>query len=349
MVTNYTGETKDTGSKVAPPKEIKRMMGVTKKPNGGYHVSINASSLDLIQTCLKKAQFQLRDGLVSKDPMLAPTFGTGIHKALEIFYAAPREARSLPPGYKNKIAMICQGTPVEGDELVLQAARGFYNEVGEELKGLPDEDKRSLANGAWLLGEYFEARIHDPYEVFFYNDKPCVETLYEANLIDTPELTIDVFGTVDAIMQNKANGSLVICDHKTSSATFMGDFFNRTKPNHQYTCYVWLIEQCLGLGIENFMINIFQVKPRPKTSRGKGPDFMHIITKRSAEDIESFKQSVIFYVLQYITCLEADYFPIGTVNACAMYGRCSFLQVCESPASIQQNILNANFKKRGAE
>lgn len=330
-----------------PVPEIKRMLEVKTKPGGGYHVTINASSLDMIQTCLRKSQYQLRDNLVPHDKSMGIIFGSGIHKALEVFYEAPRELRILPPNYKQKLELICQGHKPTEDFIIYKAAWEFYNEVGLELSGLPDTDKRSLSNAAWLLGEYFESRINDPYEVYVHNGTPCVETMYECDFFDSKSLTIRIHGTVDAILQNKANGNLIICDHKTTSATNMNDFFNRTKPNHQYSLYVYLVEKALGLGIENFMINVFQVKARPKTAKGSGPNFLNIMTKRTPEDLAEFEKSLLFYVRQYILCLETGHFPLGTANACANYGQCAFLKVCESPASIQSSILSAEFKERG--
>lgn len=327
---------------------VKRMMEVTKKPSGGYHVIINPSSLDIIQTCLRKAQFQLRDDLVPLEDSAATTFGKGIHKFLETFYMEPRENRSLPHRYKENISLICAGHTVQEDHFVYRAARAFYDETRDALMGLPDDDKRSLLNGAWIMSEYLESRITDPYEVFIVNGQKCIETMYQAVLYDRPDLTIEIHGTVDAILINKANDSLVICDHKTTSASTMNDFYNRTKPNYQYSMYVWLVEEVLKLGIENFMINVVQVKPRPKTSRGAGPHFLSIMTKRTPEDIEEMTRGVIFYVKQYLQCLDQDYFPLSTANACANYGRCSFLEVCESPSRIQKSILEANFKQRGA-
>lgn len=329
-----------------PPK---RMMRVTKDPvSGKYLVEINFSSLDIIQTCPKKAYYALHRGLIPKEGSMATTFGKGIHKALEIMYAYPREARTLPSNYKSKILMMCQGQTLDDEQssFVYQATRGFIDETAS-LASLPIEDKRSLVNGGWLLGEYFESRWNDPYEVLFIDGKPQVESLLETDIYEDSKMKIRFFGTVDAIFENKSTGQLVVCDHKTTSAMYIGQFLDRTKPNHQYTAYIHLAQQCLGLNTENFMINVFQVKPKPKTSRGKGPDFLHVITKRTPEDIEDMIQSTAYYVSQYIHWLEDGYWPFGTVNSCGNYGKCTYLDVCASPNAIKESILDANFIKRG--
>lgn len=333
--------------KKAGGEEPKKMLRVEKR-GSKYFVEINSSSLDVIQTCPKKAYYALHRGLVSQEPSPALTFGSGIHKALEIFYATPREERELPRNYKTKIMMMCQGQvlPEEDSNCIYRAVRGFIDET-QALASLPDDDKRSLNNGGYLLGEYFESRINDPYEVLVHEGKPLIETMYEHQIWDDEKLNIVLFGTVDAVMENKANGQIVVCDHKTTSALRMSDFYNRTKPNHQYTGYIYLAQQCLGLNTENFMINIFQVKPRPKTSRGKGPDFLHIITKRTPQDILDMVKTIRYFVSQYIYWLETEYWPYGTPNACANYGRCSYLSICESPEAIKESIIQAIYMERG--
>lgn len=334
------------GGKV-PLEEPKKMLSLRQDSAGKYFVEINSSSLDIIQTCPKKSQYALVSGLTSKEPGLAVTFGKGVHKALEIMYETPRDERLLVPNYKANLMRMAQGQSLEDESnFAFKAMRGFLEETGP-LSDLPIEDKRSLVNGAYLLGEYFETRYQDPYEVMLKDGKPLVETMYSHIIHDDAKLQIKIFGTIDAIMENKANGQVVVCDHKTTSATFMGDFYNRTKPNLQFTLYIYLTQKCLGLNVENFMINVFQVKPRPKTSRGKGPDFLNIITKRTPQDIEEALKTVHYWVTQYISWYENNYWPYGSVNACSMYGACTFNKVCSAPEAIREAILEAEYEPRG--
>ena len=317
----------------------KQMLIMEKKANGGWLIKINPSSLTLLQTCPKKSYYSLYKNLVPLKRSDAVLFGSAIHKALEIYYSAPREKRRVPPNMKDNINLMCHGQRLadESSSIIYRATRGFI-ECAAPLADLPNTDKRSLSNGGWLLGEYFEDRVYVPLEVMFRDGEPLVEKLLETEIFNSPELTIKLFGTIDAILINRSTEQVVICDHKTSSVVG-NDFYNRTKPNHQYTAYVHLAQQELGLSTENFMINCFQVKARPKTTRGKGPDFLHLITKRTPRDISDFILTTIYYVRQYISWVEEDFFPYGPVDACANYGRCSFLDVCSVPETIKESIL----------
>jgi hypothetical protein len=47
----------------------------------------------------------------------------------------------------------------------------------------------------------------------------------------------------------------------------------------------------------------------------------------------------------YLRWKERDRWPLGDVNACAMYGGCEFLDVCSAPAELRDNILDAKFQR----
>jgi hypothetical protein len=113
-----------------PEQAPKRMLKVYRDGDQTV-VEINSSSLDIIQTCPKKAEYSLKRGLTLKGGKPATTFGSGIHKALEVMYSTPREQRELPKGYKDKIIMMCQGQelPEESDYFVYRATRGFLDET----------------------------------------------------------------------------------------------------------------------------------------------------------------------------------------------------------------------------
>ena len=65
---------------------MKRML---EQKDGVFY--INSSSVDLIQTCRRKAYYALERNLRGGDESEAQLFGTAIHRAMEAFYGAPVE------------------------------------------------------------------------------------------------------------------------------------------------------------------------------------------------------------------------------------------------------------------
>lgn len=323
------------------PKEMLRVEIV----EGKTKVRINSSSLSILQTCPRKAYYSLERKISPKQEASATLFGSAIHAALETFYSANKSERILPPNMNKTLELMAFGatSDTENDFLVYRATRKFIDRA-EPLKSLPPEDKRSLANGVWILGHYFNSWIDDPYTVYVDKDGPFTERTLEAALYSNNNLEITLFGTIDVVMQNTANDELLVADHKTSSIVGK-DFYNRLKPNHQYTGYLWLANKVLGLDLDRFMVNCIEVKSKGVTGRAAKPNFPRQITTRTQEDFREFEQTVLYYVEQYLYWRKTNFFPVGPVDACANYGACTYLNVCSSPQSIRENIISAEYNQ----
>ena len=333
----------DSANCIPEITKIPKTMLTVEIVDGVTHVRCNSSSLSIIQQCPRKAYYSLHRGLTSKNESPATLFGSAIHAAMEVFYSAPSEQRIIPPNMIKNLELMSHGGALESEEsyLVFRATKAFINRAAP-LSSLPAEDKRSIPNGVWILGHYYETWINDPWTVCMDENGPIVERTLEAVIHEEPGLKITAFGTVDVALQNKANGNVLLCDHKTSSVVGK-DFYSRLKPNSQYSFYVWLAQQCLAIDTEDFMVNCIEVKPKPKTVRGSKPNFPRQITRRSVEDLQEFKSTLIHYIKQYLLWNSDKFWPLGQVDACATYGGCQYLNVCSSPASIRENIINADY------
>lgn len=331
-------------SEVAPqlvaqkPKEMLTVL----RDGAQVTVRINSSSLGIILSCLRKSHYTLQRQLKARSESTALLFGSAIHKAMEVFYSHPRAARSIPPHFNEHSALMAYGAEAPEDHFLYKSIAAFV-EAASSLQFLPDMDKRSLSTGIWILQNYFKTYINDQYVVAVDDKGPIVERTGELVLYEDATLRIVLFGTIDAVLKNLADGRLLPTDHKTTSTTG-ADFFNRLKPNHQYTGYLMIAREALGMEVSEFLVNGIQVKERPKTARGSLPNFTRQITSRSEFDIAEFKQTVIWAVKAYLQCMESELWPLGHVDACTHYGGCQFLEVCSAPAQLRENILEAKFK-----
>lgn len=316
------------------------MLQLTKEPSGKYLCEINFSSLDLIQTCLRKAYYILDQGLIKDDEAQALSFGTAMHKALEHWYELPIEQRELPAKYKEAAELIGYGHSVPEAETVgsLGSIKRFYDSARISLASVDATDKRSISNGIKILTAYFKHYANDRLEVYRDKDGPCIERKVSVELFDSEELKITYFGTIDVILENKETGIIMVADHKTTAA-LGAEFYNRCKPNHQYCGYTWAAREALGIPTDKFMINGLQVA---KTKQ----EFARQVVSFSDDDFEEFKSAVRVRVRQYITAKENNEWPLASPNACSMYGGCAFISVCSAPKSIRQSIINAGWGGR---
>ncbi len=322
----------------AGPKE---MLSVLPQPDGRTKVRINYSSLDIIQTCPRKAYYLLERKLIAKNESPATLYGKAIHGALEVFYSHSRRERTMPKNFLEHAELIPAGVaPPEGH--FLYAAISRFCEIAAPLRALPDSDKRSLGTGIWTLFHYFKTYLEDPYVVFCDSAGPVTERRFSLPLLSRGLLDIELFGTIDVVLKHEVTGVIIPTDHKTSSVVG-ADFYSRLKPNAQYTGYLLGAQAVLGLDTDSFMVNAIQVKPRPVTARGMPPHFPRQITKRSPDDMQEFREQVYASVVSFLQWKETGIFPLGPVNSCASYGGCNFLEICSAPTLLRNAMIENKF------
>lgn len=324
-----------------PKSEFKEMLTVSRDCNGKTVVRINFSSLDIIQTCMRKAKFSLQGNYSSISEAPALVFGTGVHKALESWYLSPRETRKHGSvTCDDAHAALLAGNSFDQDHEPCARCTAMKAFI-DATKVLTDNDgARSPESGVNILNNYFDVYLDDPYEILHDKHGPICERTVATQAYRDEDLEIWFFGTIDSVLQNRETKEIVICDHKTTSSLGK-DFFNRIKPNFQYAGYWLLAREALGLKPSQFMVNGIQVA---KTKQELSRQFTSI----SDEEIEELRTSLIWAVRNYLRCESTGIWPMSTPSSCAMWGGCQYKRVCEMPSAIQDSILSAEFVTKGA-
>jgi len=318
-------------------KPPKRMLEVIRDGKETI-VNINYSSLELMQTCMRKAKYSLLDNWAGPDSE-ALLFGSAIHKGIEVWYVQPRSQRKRVSTVCMDYQVLATTAPSHGETCARCMSVDAFRKDGEALALLGPENKRGIENGVEILNNYFDEYLDDPFEIVRSDDgNPMIEYHAQAQIYRGFRLTINYHGTLDIVFRDTITGDIFVADHKTTWQLGR-DFYNRLKPNHQYTGYVWLGNKTLGLNSNRFMINGIQVA---KTKRALARQF----TERNEEDFEELKNAVVFNVKNYLACIDSGVFPQNSPNPCTMYGSCSFRGVCDLPANMREQSLNLNFTPR---
>lgn len=269
----------------------------------------------------------------------ALAFGSAIHKALEHWYQLPIEKRELHKDHLEQAEAETFRPRPEGwfsvDNTALGSIAQFCTAGRPVLGSLDPIDKHSLQNGLKILKAYFKHYANDGLEVYRDKDGPCIERQFSFIIHDGPLLQIEYFGTIDVILKNKNTGMLMVADHKTT-ASLGSEFYNRCKPNPQYTGYVLGAREGLGIETNLFMINGIQTA-KTKT------EFARQITDRTEDDFKELRDSVYHRVWEWLTAIDNNIFPQTAPNPCSMYGGCSYRGICEVPHKIRQNVIDANY------
>lgn len=331
-----------------PTAPHKEMISVSvDPPTGKTLVRINSSSLGVIQECPRKSQYLLKEKWRSGVEAPATIFGSAMHKALEVFYSAPPEERRMVP--LERLELVANGHPVTENQLLERSVAAFA-EKATPLAQLPDTDKRSLSNGAWILHNYFKAYVDDPYVALVDKDGPFIERQFTHRFSEDESLIVDIFGTIDFAFRHIINGNILVGDHKTASSLGWGDssYYDRDRPNHQYTMYMLGAKRVFGFDTEEFMVNVIEVKAKPKTTKGSAPNFPRQITKRTEEDFDELHDVVMKAVHDYLYFSATNIWPLGPIGACTAYGGCTYKQVCAAPKSLRETILKNKFTRGDA-
>lgn len=335
---NFGGVLRAPPSSVDKPKEMLSVSVV----NGQTIVKVNSSSLSILQSCGRKSFYELEQNwrpLAVQAPLV---HGIAVHKAMQVFYMH-EGPRTIPENFSHVAPLLAHGHSAPEKHFLYDALLA-YVEAAEPLRALPDTDARSLTSGIWVLEHYFRTYLNDQYVIHTDASGPVVEREFETVLWEDAKLRIVLFGTIDFVLRNTVTGEILTGDHKTSSR--MGpDFFNRIKPNHQYTGYLLGAHRTLGVSSEHFLVNGIQSKARPLTARGGPPTFTRQITRRTPEDFAEFETSVRDAVGNYLRWQEEERWPLGSVDSCSMWGGCKFLDVCSAPNELRGNILESKFAR----
>ena len=285
---------------------------------------------------MRKAEYSLIRKLKHNTESEATLFGSAIHKALEHWYCLPEDQRELSTK-DSSIADTLINLSIDSEPLTgaLESIRQFSLKA-QPLQWLGDGDKRSIYNGIKILKSYFKHYLNDGLEVVLdENFLPYVEKEVEFKLYEDSRVVINYHGTIDMIVRNKISGHILVCDHKTT-ATLGSQFYNRIKPNHQYTGYVMAAQRCLGINTNMFLVNGIQVA---KTKA----EFARQTTERNLEDFNEMTSAVVASVYNLLGAIDSNNFPMSAPSSCTNYGSCAYLDICSSPGALRETIIQSKY------
>lgn len=335
----------DTALKL-PEQEPKEMLTVKKLLDGRQHVKINYSSYDLLNLCHRKAYYTLERKLINKRRQApALTFGSAVHKALEIWYCSPLETRKRDTkACKDWQDNELQRLTIQTELHEVQAGHGAcarcgsiyaFLEMAAPLNDLPAGDKRRPEMGLTILNNYFNTYLTDNFTVVNDDLGPMTERMFSAELYQDKHCVIEYFGTVDVILKSSFSNQVYVCDHKTTTS-LGSDFINRVYPNFQYTGYVWLVRQN-GLDASSYYVNGIQVA---KTKQ----DLLRQPWTLNETDYAEFKNAIVNSVQHWLNSLRTQVFTQTAPNPCTQWGGCPYRDICITSPAIRENVIRVTYE-----
>lgn len=302
---------------------MKRMLDITRdESTKRLTVSINSSSLDVIQSCPRKAEYMFNYDLRRKGDgeSGATLFGTGIHKALEHWYLCSPEIRN-DQTLDNAIALFKETV---GESIPLLAS-------GVDPYGKRITNKRSVEVAEMILRAYVTTYPKDQYSVATDTQGPIVEREFDLPLFEMEKLEIRVHGRIDCAWRDGSQ-KLWVVDNKTTSSLTQ-EFIHKVKPNHQFTTYLWAAQQ-LGWQPAGLIMNGIQVA---KTKQ----EFLRVQTTRTDKEIAEWRFTVIKLVQEFLANSEQGFFPQNTGSCYKFHSPCQYRMICEGSPETRDGLAKA--------
>jgi hypothetical protein len=318
----------------------KEMLSLRRDDSGKFYARINYSSLDVLQTCMRKADYSFNRKLRTENKSAALIFGTAFHKAMEVWYASGQENRKHISDtcieYQHVIVgSICNGRPIpigHGQCSRCSAVSAFIQSAHDnQLSESNNPGPRTIDKGTEIINAFCTERLDEGLSVYSDANGPCIERNFEVELFDSPELHVTYFGTIDLILKD-AKGRLYVTDHKTTRS-FGVDFFNRIRPNFQYIGYVMGARTALCLDVSDFLVNGAQV------TKTMAPAFVRQPITVSQSDIQELLDAVRHNLRNWVVCNSEELYPMSCPNACTMWGGCHYHDICSEPAELREDVI----------
>ena len=277
-------------------------------------------ALGTYRSCPMKYHWRIERALVKAGyKVIAPEFGSGIHRALEVYYGGDKN--NDPPTFKARTS--------EARMLAIAAFEHYFGPYETDA-----DDKHTVAKGVWLVERYFEHYPNDPMEVIDTEVGAAMEIgggggtaiLYTAR--------------IDLIAEWQSPKGVYGFDHKTTTGP-MDKLV--AKPNNQFTGYIATLME-LYEGVLGFMVNIIGVYKGEKYVKGpkKGLDkevFMRVPTSRTPAEIKEWKADIIQTVQGIESCMEKGRWPHYD-NCNSFNSLCPYIDLCNCPSKdVQERLI----------
>lgn len=269
---------------------------------------IDSQILNTIQDCARKTNLSF--GSRSLEPVVKPDYfekGDLLHQMLAQYYKLRKNRQNWSKNNKTHADIV---------QICIKVGRLAAVSMSLEVDVVEE-----VINAFW---QYCTYTANDGWDNIVSIEEVASKILYEDDAI-----IILYQGKIDLSI-SITNCNLLPVDHKSSS--------RRGKPHHlsnQFQGYCWL------LGVNNIIINKIGFQ---KTLKDNEKFERHTLSY-SPDLLEEWRENSIFWIRQYISYTEANYFPTN-YTSCDKYSGCIFEQTCRQSKEVREYKLTQLFTER---
>lgn len=259
--------------------------------------------------------------------------GSLAHKILEEFYKGQLQGWSRDTAIGNAMTaglLYVSGCPSCADFTPTdEIPRPECNHQPNEYPGLqntpPDNEAKPKKTGyKWVLetmDQYFKHYANDTWEPI------SVEQVVSRDIYEDDEIRVLWKAKLDVLI--KTDAGIRPMDHKT-----MSQDRDTTKMHNQF------IGQCFVMETRNMIVNKigFQLSKKPEEK------FRRVMHNYTADNLLEWQTEIVPYWAYQLLSYQEGYYPPRWNNCENKFGKCQFLQVCESDRGMREEELRIGFK-----
>ena len=277
----------------------------------------DASKLQAYLDCEELGHLKYEEHLTGKTPSEAIAFGSGFHKAAEVWTKQHME------GHKDAIAIdLAERAFVEVWEAELPKEQRDMLELGL--------NRRSVTNFKRLFAGY---RKKFPLEM--YDEIISVEQPFTLLLGATPEGR-EIWWSGISDRNVRWQGGLYYIDIKTSTYALDAAFFDKWKLSTQMLGYTWAGQQVANEPFAGVMVQGIQVQAPLKTKVRAADELVQgEVIAYTQDQIEGWKRNVLVKIDDIWRARERNYYVKNLSTRCSSYGNCSMAMLCNAGDEAQ--------------
>jgi hypothetical protein len=297
------------------------MNAISRSPfdASGVQFAWNASSIKLVETCLRLYQYVGLEGWRGKSQNAHLIFGAAYAKALETFFKL-----SIGENMPREEAI---------REVVSQALYATWEYGPDGTGGAPWASTHNTKTRENLIRSiiwYLDFWAEDPMPtVKLASGAPAVEHTF-AFEVDNGILFA---GHIDRLVEY--GDHVYVQDQKTTYMTLTPRFFDQFSPDTQMSMYTFAGKTIFGGPVRGVVIDAAQVAVG-------FTQFMRGFTSRSEGELNEWYDDAMYWIEVGRKATREQHFPKNTTS-CGNYGGCAFRHICSRAPSVRQNFLEGDF------
>lgn len=284
----------------------------------------DSTSLEGLKKCPRYYQYVMIENWQSLSDNIHLRWGGEFHSTLEGYERAKAE------GYSHDDAL----------RLTLEALLwriADWTPSPREVRSEKLKTKENLVKAiVWYLDHYEDDNAKT---VMLENGKPAVELSFHFSPWPTEPYwnRYLLCGHLDKIVDY--SGDLYVMDHKTTTNTPTGHYFNGFDPHNQMSVYTIASQTIMKSPIKGVIVDAIQVADSfTRPVRG--------ITYRSSQRLDEWLEDLKHWLRAAEGYATEGYWPQND-TACSMYGGCRFRDVCSKSPQVREAYLKSKFTQEG--